>query len=538
MEMLGKKITLVSVGIFILLLALTGIALGDLPPAIDMNVTKIARNDSHSSIQEVPAGSKFYYNISVINPDPVHNATEVAVTDKLPYDVVYDSAKAQASNGAILINATIHKTGDLLYVYFEKIPKGKTFYINITVYAPAEAPTTLYNIVNLRYANDPEPDNNTFTLATYVPFPGYDKPAAVESFEELLHNQTRLLFDFEDLLHVTPRNYQENYTFLASFEQLLRAQANLSLSFEDLLENETNSGWDLGNFTEAERIMFLKSFKRIIWDEAFLFASYEMKLKDAWVGLDCHYAPGHSQDMQTEFIASFEGLLKEQVKLFDSYQLLLKTIGDIDPDEKVDAFAAFESLLRVEANLLMSFEDLLKMKYKGGGAPELECGEVLAIDMDYEATGIEGTAGNYTINITNLGADPVELNTLTANYNFIDSASIQQTVCLLHPTTGPDPSAGWTVAPGGLCSGTAEYDTGLIGPIDPGDTATVTLALHVDTTPANPTGHSYNTVCATWDGCSVCNLTETEKTSPYPIPPQAAGEVDNNTMKTAMKQTA
>ena len=148
--MIGKKRNLALVGILILLLALAGIALGELPPAIDMSVTKIARNDSHSSIQEVPAGSKFYYNISVINPDPAHHAVDVVVTDKLPYDAVYDSAEAQDSKGLPLGNATIHKTGDLLYVNFEKIPKGKTFYINITAFAPSEAPTTLYDIVNLR----------------------------------------------------------------------------------------------------------------------------------------------------------------------------------------------------------------------------------------------------------------------------------------------------------------------------------------------------------------------------------------------------
>jgi hypothetical protein len=362
------KIGLTLGVILVILFGFAGITLAE-QPAIDLNVSKMACNDTDCNITEVDPGTDFYYNISVTNNNLLYNASDVVITDKLPYDVIYNTTKVYGANGTpdLTDDVNIHKTGDLLYVSFEdvNITKNKTFYINISVKAPSEAPTTLYNIVNLRYANDPDPDNNTFTLATYVPFPGYDKSAAVESFEELLHNQTRLLFDFEDLLHVTPRNYQENYTFIASFEQLLRAQANLSLSFEDLLKNETNDGWDMGNFSEAERIMFLKSFKRIIWDQAFLFASFEMKLKDAWVGLDSHYAPGHSQDMQTEFIASFEDLLKEQVKVFDSYQLLLKTIGDVDPDEKVDAFAAFESLLRVEANLLMSFEDLLKAKYRG-----------------------------------------------------------------------------------------------------------------------------------------------------------------------------
>jgi len=372
-----KEISLAWGVILVILLGFAGITLAE-QPAIDMNVSKMACNDTDCNIAEVLPGTDFYYNISVTNNNLLYNATEVVVTDKLPYDVIYHSTKVYGANGTpdLTADVNIHKTGDLLYVSFGdvKITKHETFYINISVKAPSEAPTTLYNIVNLRYANDPDPDNNTFTLATYVPVPGYDKPAAVESFEGLLHNQTRLLFDFEDLLHVTPHTREDNYTFIASFEQLLRAQANLSLSFEDLLKNETNDGWDMGNFSKEDRTFFLKSFKRIIWDQAFLFASFEMKLKDAWVNLSYsdgwdltpYKAPGHSQDAQTEFIASFEDLLKEQVKVFDSYQLLEKTLGDdVSLDDKVDAFAAFENLLRVEANLLMSFEDLLKAKYRG-----------------------------------------------------------------------------------------------------------------------------------------------------------------------------
>jgi uncharacterized repeat protein (TIGR01451 family) len=342
-------------------------------PPKDMIVTKIACTGSTKNISEVEAGSQFYYNISVINPTG-HDAVDVVVTDKLPYNVDYLGAVATDANGNILHNVTISETGDLLYVrYLGVIPAYKTYFINVSVRAPTEAPDTLYNILNIRYANDPNPDNNTFTLVTYVPVTGYNKSLAVESFEELLHNQTRLLFDFEDLLHTTPRNGSENYTFITSFEQLLRAQANLSLSFEDLLENQSATGWDDANLPPGFQEQFLKSFNRIIWDQAFLFASFEMKLKDAWISLDSVNGTGtpwsgkrwnHTQDAQTEFIASFESLLKEQVKLFDSYQLLMKTINTTDIDVKVDGLAAFENLLRVQTNLLMSFEDLLDAKYK------------------------------------------------------------------------------------------------------------------------------------------------------------------------------
>jgi len=408
------------IGILVLLLVSTEIAFAELPPSIDLNVSKIASYDTNINVSEVPAGTDFYYNISVTNNGD-YNATDVVVTDKLPYDVIYDSTEVYGAHAQTILtdDVDIHKTGDLLYVSFGdvNITKHETFYINISVKAPSEAPTTLYNIVNLRYANDPDPDNNTFTLATYVPVEGYDKVAAVESFEELLHNQTRLLFDFEDLLHATPLSDQENYTFIASFEQLLRAQANLSLSFEDLLKNETNDGWDMGNFSKEDRTFFLKSFKRIIWDDAFLFASFEMKLKDAWLSLGQYGTKsGHSQDAQTEFIASFEDLLKEQVKLFDSYQLLLKTIGDIPPDDKVDAFTAFESLLRVEANLLMSFEDVLKMKYLD--PVDESIGSKLRLTVRSKWLDFSQLTREYKITVSNIGSTTASLINLTSIYEF------------------------------------------------------------------------------------------------------------------------
>ena len=45
-------------------------------------------------------------------------------------------------------------SGDLIYVRFDEIPANTTGNIVINVIAPTEAPTTLYNIVNLRYGND------------------------------------------------------------------------------------------------------------------------------------------------------------------------------------------------------------------------------------------------------------------------------------------------------------------------------------------------------------------------------------------------
>ena len=109
---------------------------------------------------------------------------------------------------------------------------------------PDDPPDTLYAIANIRYGGDPNPSNNRATLSTYVPLPGYNQSAAAKSLEDLLHNQTDLLFSFQDLLMRLPQGAEENYNFTVSFEQLLRSQAALTSSFQELLANDTRRGWD------------------------------------------------------------------------------------------------------------------------------------------------------------------------------------------------------------------------------------------------------------------------------------------------------
>ena len=84
----------------------------------------------------------------------------------------------------------------------------------------------------------------------------------------------------------------------------------------------------------------------------------------------CNYiAPGHTQDAQTELIASFEDLLKRQTRLYKSFNLLLDKIDIISHQDMIDFLAAYENLLMVEANLLMSFNELLDIKYENTVCP-------------------------------------------------------------------------------------------------------------------------------------------------------------------------
>jgi uncharacterized repeat protein (TIGR01451 family) len=302
-------------------------------------------------VQEVNPGQTFVYNVTVTNPLGTA-APEVVVTDKLPYEVTWVSTVVDDSLG----DSSVNMSGDLIYVRFDEIPSGADGNITITVTAPTEAPTTLYNIVNLRYGNDPDPSDNSYTISTYVVQVGYNQTEAAFSFEDLLHNQTQLLFQFEDLLHTIPATPEENYTFLVSFEQLLRTQAALTSSFEDLLTNESQTGWDT-NYTEENRTALLWSYEQMLYDEAFLFASFNMKIEQSWDSLCDETAAGHTQNMQTELTASFEDLLKRQTRLYKSFDLLLNKINTTDHNAMVDFLAAYENLLRIEANLFMSFNE-------------------------------------------------------------------------------------------------------------------------------------------------------------------------------------
>ena len=160
-----------------------------------------------------------------------------------------------------------------------------------------------------------------------------------------------------------PRDAEDNYNFTVSFEQLLRSQAHLTDCFQALLANDSRQGWD-SYYSSEDRTYLLRSYEALLRDEADLFAGFSSKINDSWQSLDGFIASGHSMDAQWELLASLEDLLKRQVRLYKSFDLLLNKINTTDSDEMVDFLAAYENLLRIEANLYMSFYNLLNMKYE------------------------------------------------------------------------------------------------------------------------------------------------------------------------------
>lgn len=151
------------------LLALVFLAQGAYPPEADLGIEKEA-SIGGVPVSEVDPGAAFDYVITVTNHHPSNSAPEVMITDKLPYEVAINSINVSSDLGP----SAFSRSGDLVYVRFDLIPAGGSGQIIISVTAPEGAPTTLYNIANIRYGNDPNPSNNRVTISTYVPLLGYD----------------------------------------------------------------------------------------------------------------------------------------------------------------------------------------------------------------------------------------------------------------------------------------------------------------------------------------------------------------------------
>lgn len=160
-------------GILALFMALVFAAQAAYPPQADLSVSKEAQVGGEA-VAEVNPGEAFNYVITVANNAPSSPAPDAVVTDKLPYEVAIGSINVSSGLGTF----SVSRSGDLVYVRFDLIPANSTGRITISVTAPKEAPTTLYNIANIRYGNDPNPGNNRMTVSTYVPLPGYDQLAA------------------------------------------------------------------------------------------------------------------------------------------------------------------------------------------------------------------------------------------------------------------------------------------------------------------------------------------------------------------------
>ena len=357
--------------IYLLIPVLIILALASLSPAAqahqaDLGLRLFAWQDGQM-VQEIAPNSTFEYIVLLKNNDLIHTVQDAVLTVKLPYNAIYVDAVVYPP---LPPDYSLRHSGDMLVVAFQSLPPQPQRQVNITMVAPVDAPDTLYAIANLRYAEDTFPGNNRATLSTYVPLPGYDQNAAAKSLEDLLHNQTDLLFGFQDLLMRLPQGAEDNYNFTVSFEQLLRSQAHLTDRFQELLANESRRGWD-SYYGSEDRTYLLRSYETLLREEADLFTGFSAKINDSWVSLDGYVAPGHSMDAQWELLASLEDLLKRQVRLYKGFVYLFHEIDQGAPPQERQALVkfldSFEDLLRRESDLIMGFENLMSRKFAHTG---------------------------------------------------------------------------------------------------------------------------------------------------------------------------
>lgn len=355
----------------IILLSMTSLAAAVQVQQADLSLSLAARQGGQA-VQEVGPNSTFQYIVSLQSNDSLHTVEDVVLTVKLPYNAIYVDSVVYPSASA---EYSLRSSGDILVVTFLSLTPPVMPQVNITMIAPKDAPDTLYAIANLRFPGETFPDNNSATLSTYIPLPGYDQSAAARSLEDLLHNQTYLLFTFQDLLMRLPQGTEENYKFTVSFEQLLRSQADLTDSFQELLSNESRRGWD-SYYSSEDRAYLLKSYEALLRDEADLFAGFSSQINDSWSSLDGFIAPGHSMDAQWELLASLEDLLKRQVRLYKGFEYLFHEIDQDAPPQKrlvlVEFLASLEDLLRRESNLIAGFESLMSWKFDQTGSNSWE----------------------------------------------------------------------------------------------------------------------------------------------------------------------
>ena len=351
---------------FIVILALSSPSPAILANQADLGLSLNAQQGGQM-VQEVAAGSTFSYNISIKNNDPRNPLEGAVLTVKLPYNAIYVDALIDSTYP----DYSLRRSGDMLVVAFQSLPPESQRQVNIAMIAPGDAPDSLYIIAALMHLSDPFLDNNSATLSTYVPLNGYDRIAATKSLEDLLHNQSYLLFTFQHFLMDLPRGPEENYSFTVSFEQLLRSQACLTDRFQELLANDSRRGWnyDIGS---EDRTYLLRSYEALLREEADLFAGFESKINESWSDLDGYVAPKHSMDAQWELLASLEDLLKRQIRLYKGFVFLFHEIDQSAPTQErralVEFLASLEDLLRRESNLLMGFEHMMGRKFSHMGS--------------------------------------------------------------------------------------------------------------------------------------------------------------------------
>jgi uncharacterized repeat protein (TIGR01451 family) len=387
----------------------------------------------------VKVGDEIKYEITVYNPTDTVHLTNVKIKDTFDMPVDFVSANPMPT-----------ESNDIWV--FDSIGPKESKHITLTVKPQEqETPYVLKNcatITNIddktieEYFDDIKP--SCPDIAQLLPYFSECESVTVlskeystiDSFEELLRDQHKLLTSFDKLMGQTLVTREQKIEFLYSIEDLYRRQAMGIDKFSSWIEEN----W--AKLTPAEEALVTDSLEDLLRRQAKNLEAFNGNLL-AWV-------KNFDQVYRQKFSDSFEDLLHRQVALLKKFNTILLQDGMQTPL----FLSSFEDLLRRQAQSLVGFGDLGEFTfdpapplegpgiaiYKTGSKTSLSCDEEVTYNYtvynngDQEVTGIEITdlnlpGGPYVGTIPSLGVYQSELVEKTVTYGCLPNIVYPTNVC-------------------------------------------------------------------------------------------------------------
>jgi hypothetical protein len=172
----------------------------------------------------------------------------------------------------------------------------------------------------------------------------------MDSYENLLRSQFKLMGSFENLLKNKTLNSTMSSIFLSSFDDLADRQQHGLCSFEDLVSFR----WSLLNV--SQKIKLTDSFEDLLRRQAAIITSNEDLLKRAFCKL--------SMEEKKHLLERFEDRLNSEVDLLEKFEDWLhhqQIIEETEYEASLAFLSSFEDLIRRQSDLLDSFELMMKI---------------------------------------------------------------------------------------------------------------------------------------------------------------------------------
>jgi uncharacterized repeat protein (TIGR01451 family) len=334
-------------------------------------------------------GDEIEYEITIYNPTDTLNATNVTVNDTFdgPVDFVFADPTPSVWNNTSF-TWVINRTG----------PKESSTIDLVIKPQEQETPFALKNCAAITKIENDTVEKILDDLSPIIPdsykylpyFHACDSVTVVSreysslnSFEQLLRDQHKLLASFDDLTGQTPVTREQKIESLYSIEDLYRRQAVGMDKFSIWI----NENWE--NLTPVEKAQITASLEDLLRRQAKNLDAFNGNLL-AWVKT---FDPVYRQ----KFSDSFEDLLHRQVALLKNFERVLNQDGMQTPL----FLASFEDLLRRQAQSLEGFGDLGEFTFNDT-MPQEEAG--IAIYKTANRTSLEcGEPINYKYTVYNNG---------------------------------------------------------------------------------------------------------------------------------------